>query len=178
MFLVWFDFSVVVSWRSLVTTRLRMTQPASLMLSFFATRRPASNIHTCCANSIDAVTRALLNLFYISPRPFSQCYKCFPNIGFCFILQRVIFMIAALKLCVEKKVIQAVLQSAKAFLLNSVKVEFLPIDGNVEDLSIKATKTPTKAPQLLWLPTFKNDQDEVIAVPLDIGISHDHLQGE
>ena len=87
-------------------------------------------------------------------------------------------MIAALKLCVEKKVIQAVLQSAKAFLLNSVKVEFLPIDGNVEDLSIKATKTPTKAPQLLWLPTFKNDQDEVIAVPLDIGISHDHLQGE
>ena len=67
-------------------------------------------------------------------------------------------MIAALKLCVEKKSHPSALQSAKAFLLNSVKVEFLPIDGNVE--------------------TFKNDQDEVIAVPLDIGISHDHLQGE
>ena len=34
-------------------------------------------------------------------------------------------------------------------------------------------KPPTKAPEQLWLPTFKNDQDEAMAVPLDIGISHD-----
>lgn len=80
---------------------------------------------------------------------FSQCYKHFPRLKRLKRLKPRFFSILKRELndlhdcCVEavwlKKSHPNVSQSAKEFPLNSIKVELLPIDISVQDLSVKVT---------------------------------------